>query len=428
MATISVKHYTNTMAGAPQLDNTWGELTGLLDAVLVNGFGFKTIDSITRSGSTATATVSTGHGYEIGQAVAIAGCNQAEYNGEFRVTAATGNTFNFEVAGAPASPATGTITAKVAPLNWEIAFSATSKRAYRSTHADSAKPLLVVHDGLKTPGYTTTWVKWANVGIAESMSDIDTITGAQAPYDPLSPAKNWGQVQAGQWGWFKWYWARAAAGYGYQDTIDAAGGAKSWVLVGDGRLFYLWINPYGAASQADFSARHPYVFGEPISFKAGDAYSCALVADDHVMSNYSYGVAGGNTACVDAGSGVGTSGNGYGHVLLKNYSGLAAAVGWSAWHIAGQSGYTNNMPVPNGPDYAVWMQPIYMREAGGHCRAQMPGVACLPQQQPLPDMGKVSNVQGQAGKTWLAVGQGVPSGGAGNYAGQVAVDITGPWR
>lgn len=427
MAKISVKHYTNTMASAPQLDNEWGELTGLLDAVLVNGFGFKTIDSITRVGNIATATVSTGHPYGIGQVLAIAGCDQAAYNGEFRVVAISANTFDFEVQGAPASPATtaSAISAKVAPLGFEIVFSATNKRAYRSTHPESAKPLLVVYDGLKTPGYTTSWAKWANVGIAESMSDIDTITGAQAPFDPLAPKKNWQQTQANQWGWFKWYWARPNP-TNYIDTANSQSGVKNWVLVGDDRYFQIWINPYGN-HQGATGYRHPYQFGEPTSFKAEDAYCCVLVADDHLQSNSVNGAAGNGAPGMDAGGGLATNGNSIGHTVLKNYSGLVPAVGWSAWHIAGISGRTATLPLPNGPDYAIWMQPIYMREDGGHARALMPGVACLPHEFPLPDMSIVNNVQGQSGKKWMVIVQSAPAGSS-FYSGQVAVDITGPWR
>ena len=49
-----------------------------------------------------------------------------------------------------------------------------------------------------------------NVGIVEDLSDIDTIVGAQAPYDPNNPTQNWKQVQAGQWGWYKWYHGRTS--------------------------------------------------------------------------------------------------------------------------------------------------------------------------------------------------------------------------
>jgi hypothetical protein len=72
------------------------------------------VSSITRSGSTATVTTSAAHGFIDGQSVTIAGANEAEYNGVFVITShATPTTFTYEVTGAPATPATGTITATV---------------------------------------------------------------------------------------------------------------------------------------------------------------------------------------------------------------------------------------------------------------------------------------------------------------------------
>ena len=64
-----IKYFSSTHANTPTIGNSWGDLTGLLDALLVNGYSLKTIASITRSGSTATATVSAGHSYHVGAIV-----------------------------------------------------------------------------------------------------------------------------------------------------------------------------------------------------------------------------------------------------------------------------------------------------------------------------------------------------------------------
>ncbi len=73
--------------------------------------------SITRSGSTATATlnaVDASNAYAVGQSVYISGATQPEYNGTFTVAsssgASSGGTITFTVSGTPATPATGTIT------------------------------------------------------------------------------------------------------------------------------------------------------------------------------------------------------------------------------------------------------------------------------------------------------------------------------
>lgn len=66
------------------------------------------ISSITRVGSTATVTTTTAHGRVANDYVVIVGCEQAEYNGTKKVlTTPTSTTLTYDVAGTPASPATG---------------------------------------------------------------------------------------------------------------------------------------------------------------------------------------------------------------------------------------------------------------------------------------------------------------------------------
>jgi hypothetical protein len=73
--------------------------------------------SITRSGQVATATTAASHGYATGDQITIAGAAQAEYNGVRRITVTAATTFTYLVSGAPATPATGTITHTNADLN-----------------------------------------------------------------------------------------------------------------------------------------------------------------------------------------------------------------------------------------------------------------------------------------------------------------------
>jgi len=71
------------------------------------------VSSITRSGSTATATTASPHNLASGMTPTIAGAVQTEYNGTHDITVTGDSTFTFAVTGAPATPATGTITAAV---------------------------------------------------------------------------------------------------------------------------------------------------------------------------------------------------------------------------------------------------------------------------------------------------------------------------
>jgi len=75
----------------------------------------KTVVSITRSGGTATATV-TAHGYTTGDVVNIAGAAQTEYNLDATITVTGLDTFTYAVSGTPTTPATGTIVANSGPI------------------------------------------------------------------------------------------------------------------------------------------------------------------------------------------------------------------------------------------------------------------------------------------------------------------------
>lgn len=75
-----------------------------------------TVSSITHDSGLQVATYTTAstHGMSTGDKVIIAGATQTEYNGEFTITRTGDATFTCPVAGSPASPATGTITALTA--------------------------------------------------------------------------------------------------------------------------------------------------------------------------------------------------------------------------------------------------------------------------------------------------------------------------
>jgi PKD repeat protein len=67
--------------------------------------------SLTRSGSTATATTATPHGFANGDRVAVSGADQPEYNITAVVSGVTATTWDYTVSGTPTTPATGTIVA-----------------------------------------------------------------------------------------------------------------------------------------------------------------------------------------------------------------------------------------------------------------------------------------------------------------------------
>lgn len=423
--TNKVKWMHSGMTGAPVLTNVWGSMTALLDACLVSGWNLKGVTSITRDGATATALLTSGHGFEVDQVVLVEGCDQAEYNGEFTVTATTSGTVSFNVSGTPASPATttGTITMKVAPLGFETAFTGTNKRAYRSPNPMSNRHFLRVDDSLPV-GYTTSWAKFARVTIAEGMSDVDTFVGARAPLDPLAPTKN--EVPSGSGtsmysGWFKWYYARQTYN---ENAGDNGAWSRSWVLVGDDRGFFL-TNSSGFGGDR----RVLHAFTDFESYKAGDKYSSFLVSSERYRTVSDAGGAQ-NSPGWDARSAEAQDTTG--KIAIRNYSqlgdncrlGMLSLNDGNDQNISGRSA---SIPFPNGPDYSLLLHPIYLRESsgGGHLRGTLPGMFWIHQNQPFAHLSVIDGVMGYPDRKFVMVT--MDRVGEGNTAG-FAFDITGPWR
>ena len=417
-----VKWMHNGFAGAPVLTNNWGSLTALLDACLVNGFNLKTVTALSRTDDTATATIGSGHGFMVDQVVLVEGCDQPSYNGEFTVTAITSTTVSFRVPGEPASPATTQtgITMKIAPLGFEIAFTGTNKRAYRSPNPLSSRHFFRVDDSLPE-GYTTSWAKFGRVTIAEGMSDVNTFVGAQAPFTPGAPTRN--EVPTGSGttmyaGWFKWYYARQS----YAETSgDNGNWGRSWVLIGDDRGFFL-INSSGY--QGDWRVLH--AFTDFDSYKPGDNFASYLIASErYQQANYT----GGSYPYQDAYScqSLDTTGK----ICMRDYTQLGGNVRLGMLSLNDQnaqsiSGRTGAIPFPNGPDYGLILHPIYLRESGGHLRGVLPGMLWVHQNQPYGHLTMIDNVIGYEDRKFLYVT--ISSYSSETNSCGFCFDITGPWR
>lgn len=71
----------------------------------------QSVSTITRVSTIATVTTTVDHSIGNGQLVTIQGAVETEYNGTFQATVTGSDTVTYEVTGAPATPATGTIEA-----------------------------------------------------------------------------------------------------------------------------------------------------------------------------------------------------------------------------------------------------------------------------------------------------------------------------
>jgi hypothetical protein len=421
----SVKYFTNVMEGAPQLTNSWGCMVDLLDACLVNGFNQLPVTSITRTGSVATVTIDGTHKYQVGQVILIDGANETEYNGEVRVVYTTTNTFTFNIAESAPNEATGLISAKVAPLGFEKVYGETHKGVYRSKNVLSNRPYLRV-DNSCAPAYNTTYAKKAKVGLAQGMSDINTVIGAQAPFDPSNPDKNWSTTGEGGDvvdGWYKWYYAKSA--YMYQWSGDLGNNIQNynrpWVLVGDDRGFYLF-NEYG--SDGGGNGRGGYCFTDFESYRQGDPFNTMLAASDF------YTTANSASSWGDTNNQFNRSLDFTGKILMRDHTLLGGnqRVGITSLNTNnGQtiSGRTTGIPFPNPVDYSLILHPTYLMQEGNKgLRGKLPGLMWVHNDNPLQDLTIVENVVGYAGRKFIMVKMNYDSTGA---SATMAVDITGPW-
>src|SRR5690606_36515495 len=133
-------------------------------------------------------------------------------------------------------------------LGFEKPFSSTTalgggRAAFRSKDESLPnRPFLRVVDE-RISSYSNNYAKYAKVGIVENMTDIDTMTGVQAPYIASAPTRNWNPTGSGlniKNGWAKWYYC--SVGEDYSDSTNLADFsivAGDWLVVGTDTGFYI---------------------------------------------------------------------------------------------------------------------------------------------------------------------------------------------
>lgn len=374
MASYPIKYFTNTMAGVPQLSNTWGCLTTMLDAVLVNGFNTLTVTSITRVGSVATVTFGAAHGYLPAQVIQIIGCDQPEYDGEQSVVSVpTATTLTFNVVGTPVTPGTGTITSKTPGLGWSLVFTGTDKRVYQPP-AGNRRMIRV--DNSFAAGWSSTYAKFGKIAISDYFIDVDTPSNNYySPFDgnSIKTSVTANQVLSGSGatavnGWYKWYYARIESASS-SDSTAPSDYNRSWTLIGDTRGFYLCTELQGSKTA--------YCFTDFISYKTGDtantvwtAYPIAAAAN----------VNPGWTSGADFSTTFNRSNDNSGKLLYQGTNGSGGNTSFSFFTINTNGaqtipGWSTGITYPNGPDNAVNLWPVWIQQtSNADLRGVMPGL------------------------------------------------------
>lgn len=379
------KFFHSGMPGAPTLSGTAGAIITVLDAVLKDGWGSVTVDSVVVASSVATVTRAAGISFVLDQVVLMAGATPSGLNGEKRALSVTATTFTFDATGISDQTATGTITAKVAPLGWDKPYSGTNLAAYRPADVTGLRMYLRVdHTSALTPrvvGY-------------ETMSDVNTGTG------PFPTAT---QMSGGL------YWPA---------SHTANGTAVNWVIFGDHAGFYIGVQTNTAHTSGITVL---YWFGDVIPKKSGDAYCCkisganaSLAAATSSTEDESYsGIAKTRTFLSRSVTQLGSSraGTSYAPGLVSNqFSGGSSQV----------------FVYPNTADNALYVvQPICAEGVTSNLaiRGLMPGLFLSPQNcvSFFAHLDRVLGVASLTGRAVYAVYlQGTPS--------LAFFDATGPWR
>lgn len=376
--------------GAPTLNNSVGSTIAVLDACLIDGYGLKSVTSITVASSVATVTCSThSFGGGTGRLVLIAGASPAELNGRKLVTNTGPNTFTFDATGIADQTASGTITAKRAPLDWVKAHAATGKAIYQRSDPAATAMLLRVEDTNTAPASATD----ARLLMLESATDIDTY-GA---YGPLS-------TQA------------AGGGMLFKGADTAA--AKKWVLVGDSRTIYLYTEN-SSYTFASYGSLFGHCFGDIDDYVPSGVNGCYLFGAQGSFDSY---------------FGASDPANDYrGGVLARNAAGSGGAV-IATNSIPGYStsfamGGVTSPPYPSPVDGGLVVSPqVFVREkpvtGNAPIRGKLRGVAAPTANIQGTLHGTVMSGFVGSSREFLFLGT---HGGGTSMHGCLMFDLTGPW-
>lgn len=382
------KEFSSLDTGSPTLTGgTAGSIITVLDALLINGYNSTTATSVTVSGGVATYNIAS-NTYTVGQCLLIAGGtgSYTTLNGEMYVTAVTSTSFSFATA-APNGTATGTVTAKVAPMGWTAAFTGTNIKAYQQGGGQNRYMQID-----STSGQLLKYSVW------EAMTAINTGIN-QAPTSAQSAN----------------FAAQLAT------TTATTGVTKNWYAIGNDRSFYFFISP-------DASTNLSMVFaGDYMSYKSGDLYNCMVtgasspsLTSTTSTAYYQTAVTAANatptaTTYVNAGlrpyTGVGSS-----QLMTKliNYTLSNAGIG------SGTSG-----PVyPNAPDGSLILSQCWLGD-GSWLRGEMPGMQIIYSSAlPFAHYDTLTGAGATAGKFFRAYNV---VGASGSAVQQILIQRLAPW-
>lgn len=388
-----VKWYSSQMQSAPELTegsttisgHTAGRLTNLLKKILITGFGVLSIDSLSYDAAAGevTATITEGHSYLLDSILLIEGAEDDAFNGEQRLTHASTTQFRYKPASTPASnTATGTLTAKVAPVGgWEILDESAGGDilAIGSTNPNSGPvKLLVRNDAQASYWYTSSL--WAEVSMVEDFVDINTYTEINTEY---------------------WHATDVYRGEG-------------WDFIADDRIFYFSHNykiSSSGSSRCDMVA-----FGDISSVRPNDQYATIQVSSSSSASA---------STSSSASSSFGEHNNKDKKYLARPHHQLFGATKFVTLGLFPKMGEGIALPNPADNGFYISPTPIPVLEDVDVVRGYLPGMICAYNSNENLRVRHSYDTPAYPNKIIKFVN--IPTSDAGTSINLTAFDITGPW-
>lgn len=390
----AVKFLHSGMVGAPGWSFAAGSSIGVLDAVLVNGFNERTATGISVSDGVATATLPSGHGFEVDSVVLVSGATPSALNGEKRVLTTAATSITFSAAGIPDGAATGTIRVRYAPLGWAKPFSGTNAAAYRSNDVTGTQMFL---------------------NLPQDINGHDVLV---VGYEAMSSATG----GAGRFPSNNRYWVK-----GSSSSVPSP-----WLIIGDSKTFYL-LRQYTSGTR--FNSGALVGFGDFVSFSLLDPYRCFIsviwepLTDVITQSGNEGSLELSDPSAAYAGISAARSRSGVagGVSLIKT---LESYLGRSSLTVSGGTtnpGNTAFASYPAPANQGLILSRVVLAEGGGP-RGVLRGLYHTPQNAHAA-FNQMDRIEGQgpfAGRKLMALKCGSPAGTTSQ--GVVFVDITGPWE
>lgn len=241
MTNTHLKWYSSANLYAPKLDNTFGAVVNLLKKCLIEGFGEVYSSNVSFKQDLLTITFEQAHGFLQHQLIELSGTGYTAVDGIRRVTEVVdSNTVVVQLNEIVAITLTETIIAKLPPLGWEQLYDNENRAVFKTTAFEGPNHCLFVQNNLPT-GYSASWLKYANLGLAESWGDDETPKGLTNPqkWSDLNPTGRDISMTLG----YNKIFHNISSSYDIFNqvapTYGSSEGNCEWYLVGDNSYYYL---------------------------------------------------------------------------------------------------------------------------------------------------------------------------------------------